>query len=836
MALRVKIAALLITAAALSAGLVGWLGIRLTTRVLEENVLRRLVAVREARAVAVESYLERLRGQLAAVAALPEVGEAAAAFEDAVRVAGATDAATQAEAAALLGFYTDEFLSRLGQVDPAAVRARDRLEAEAAGAADPVEVLAGATPPGGTRYLPRDAAAVLLQAAYIADNPYPPGSKEELVDSPDAPEAYAAAHNRYHPRLRFFADLLDAYDLFLVDTQRRQVVYSVEKETDFGTSLSDGPYASSGLADVVAAALALPDGPGAAVLAVTDFAPYGPSYNEPAAFLAARIYGDPSAAPDLDAATPPTTPDPAGEPAIPLGDDAGDLDTEPGAGAGGNAADAGAPEPPAVTPAASDAERGAATQAVNADAAAEALETPLTRTLREDRIASGENSPPAPLGVLVIQIPIEGIDNLTTDHQRWTGDGLGRTGEAYLVGADGLLRSNARAFLETPAAYLTGLDEPVAERVRLFDSTVLSPPSHPLPPRAPVDGAARPDTGAGDGAATDAAVAFTGPVLMTHRPLELDGLDWRIAVVLDREEAFASIERFRGLLVWTTLSIAALAGILAALLAGHVLKPIGRLTEAVARAAAGDVTARVPVRQRGRDELDELGRRFNTMVEEMAVREVGIRRAAIENERLLQNVLPERITRRLQAGEQQIADRHTRVAVVVAEFAGLAACEDNLPPAETVSLLSDLFAAFGDVAARYGVERIRTSGDSFFAACGLDGEGIGDDPAHQAVKAAMALLHVVARFNSSQEPECLEALCGPIKLRVGVAYGPVTAGIIGRQRFVYDLLGRTVSLAFRLETEATPGTVRVSQAVRDALADTYPFRPRGSAFDLSPSS
>ena len=220
----------------------------------------------------------------------------------------------------------------------------------------------------------------------------------------------------------------------------------------------------------------------------------------------------------------------------------------------------------------------------------------------------------------------------------------------------------------------------------------------------------------------------------------------------------------------------------------------------------------------------------------MAVREVGIRRAAIENERLLQNVLPQRIMHRLQAGEQVIADRHQRVAVVVAELAGFAGCEDRLPPAEVVELLSDLFAAFGDVGTRYGVERVRTSGNSFIAACGLDGEGIGDDAAHQAVKAAMALLHVVARFNSTQSPERLSDLGGPIGLRVGVAYGPVTAGIIGRQRFVYDLLGRTVGLAFHLEAEAAPGTLRVSQAVREALGETYPFRARGSAFDLSPAS
>lgn len=125
---------------------------------------------------------------------------------------------------------------------------------------------------------------VVLQNSYIAENPNPLGEKDKLLQA--GPVHYDRIHAKYHP---FFQDVLQRfgyYDIFLVSADTGHVVYSVFKELDFGTSLKDGPYANSGIAEAYRAALKQPKGSAA----ITDFGPYLPSYDAHAAFTATPIF------------------------------------------------------------------------------------------------------------------------------------------------------------------------------------------------------------------------------------------------------------------------------------------------------------------------------------------------------------------------------------------------------------------------------------------------------------------------------------------------------------------------------------------------------------------
>lgn len=129
-----------------------------------------------------------------------------------------------------------------------------------------------------------DADAIALQSAYIADNANPLGSKHMLDRSPDLSK-YSALHGEIHPFIRSYLERLGLYDVFIVDAETGQVLYTVFKELDFATSLTSGPYAQSNLAEAFRKAR---DG-GPEESHLVDYQPYYPSYEAPASFMAAPI-------------------------------------------------------------------------------------------------------------------------------------------------------------------------------------------------------------------------------------------------------------------------------------------------------------------------------------------------------------------------------------------------------------------------------------------------------------------------------------------------------------------------------------------------------------------
>ena len=123
-----------------------------------------------------------------------------------------------------------------------------------------------------------------MQSTYIADNPNPLGSKDQQ-NSYDDGSSYSLAHKSFHPGIRTFLQAFGYYDIFIVDPSNGNVVYSVFKEMDYGTSLENGPYKDSGLAEAYRNAKGLEHGQSK----FTQFEPYTPSYESPAAFISSPI-------------------------------------------------------------------------------------------------------------------------------------------------------------------------------------------------------------------------------------------------------------------------------------------------------------------------------------------------------------------------------------------------------------------------------------------------------------------------------------------------------------------------------------------------------------------
>ena len=185
---------------------------------------------------------------------------------------------------------------------------------------------------------------------------------------------------------------------------------------------------------------------------------------------------------------------------------------------------------------------------------------------------------------------------------------------------------------------------------------------------------------------------------------------------------------------------------------------------------------------------------------------------------LLLNVLPQAIIDRLNAGEQSIADRHDGVAIVFSDFVGFTAISGRLPPARLVADLNGLFSTFDAACDTFGVEKIKTIGDAYFAAAGLPamgGSGTGHGPVIAAADLALAMRDAV------------KAAGEPWQVRIGLHVGPVMAGVIGTRKYVYDLWGDAVNVASRLESTAPPGQIHVSGAVASALGAEFRLEAHG---------
>jgi adenylate cyclase len=187
------------------------------------------------------------------------------------------------------------------------------------------------------------------------------------------------------------------------------------------------------------------------------------------------------------------------------------------------------------------------------------------------------------------------------------------------------------------------------------------------------------------------------------------------------------------------------------------------------------------------------------------------------SDRLLLNVLPAPIAERLKAGEELIADRHEEVTVLFADVVGFTPFAERTAPERVVELLNRVFTAFDQLVEQHGLEKIKTVGDAYMAAGGL--------PAPRADHVE-AVAEVALKMQAEAE-RCVGADWPGLEIRIGIASGPVIAGVIGRRKFIYDLWGDTVNTAGRMELHGIPCRIQVTEAVEQRLRGRYRFEPRG---------
>ena len=185
-------------------------------------------------------------------------------------------------------------------------------------------------------------------------------------------------------------------------------------------------------------------------------------------------------------------------------------------------------------------------------------------------------------------------------------------------------------------------------------------------------------------------------------------------------------------------------------------------------------------------------------------------------DKLLLNVLPEAIAHRLKEGETIIADQYKEASVIFIDIVDFTKISDKADPEDLLFLLNDIFTCFDKISAKYGLEKIKTIGDCYMAASGIPVP----DPYHleAAVKMALEVMKVMEDFVYYPQKSDLTGESWKIQFRIGLNCGPVIAGVIGEQKFIYDLWGDMVNTASRMETYGEIDKIQCTKNVVDILS------------------
>jgi len=206
---------------------------------------------------------------------------------------------------------------------------------------------------------------------------------------------------------------------------------------------------------------------------------------------------------------------------------------------------------------------------------------------------------------------------------------------------------------------------------------------------------------------------------------------------------------------------------------------------------------------------------FSTLV--YFVNQTNIGHQKIES--LLLNILPASIVKRMEAGEQMIADHADEVTVLFSDIVGFTRLSEKLNVQELVKLLNSIFSEFDRLAEHYKLEKIKTIGDAYMVVGGLTDKA---QIHHCSLIAKMAIdmQAFISRLGKETSSD--------IEIRIGIHTGPVVAGVIGTNKFSYDVWGDTVNTASRMESHGKAGSIHISETAYNKLKDEFICIERGS--------
>ncbi len=191
------------------------------------------------------------------------------------------------------------------------------------------------------------------------------------------------------------------------------------------------------------------------------------------------------------------------------------------------------------------------------------------------------------------------------------------------------------------------------------------------------------------------------------------------------------------------------------------------------------------------------------------------------SENLLLNILPARIAQRLRNGETQIAERFDDASILFSDMCNFTVMSGKYTPMELIGLLNDVVTAFDDLSLKHGLEKIKTIGDAYMIVGGLTPISSADHPKRMC-QMALDMLQYIKQYNSKKgfgEEKI-------IRIRIGINTGAISAGIVGKLKFVYDVFGDAINVASRMESSGVAMRIQVSRETYERVFDLFAFEER----------
>jgi class 3 adenylate cyclase len=232
------------------------------------------------------------------------------------------------------------------------------------------------------------------------------------------------------------------------------------------------------------------------------------------------------------------------------------------------------------------------------------------------------------------------------------------------------------------------------------------------------------------------------------------------------------------------------------------------------------------MRRLSRQVLSQLELRRRLIEHGQTIRELDQARAEAaaekaRTEELLANILPPSIAGELKTNGKVQPKYTTAATVLFTDFKGFTLLTERTEPAALIGLLDQYFTAFDDIVARCGLEKLKTVGDAYMAVAGAPTAN--RRHAIDACLTALEMLSAVARMKALREKMRLPAL----ELRIGLHSGPVMSGVVGKNKFTFDIWGDAVNTAALMETNGVPGRINVSETVAGHVKTLFDLEPRG---------
>jgi class 3 adenylate cyclase len=409
------------------------------------------------------------------------------------------------------------------------------------------------------------------------------------------------------------------------------------------------------------------------------------------------------------------------------------------------------------------------------------------------------------VGILAIQLSAAKIDQLLTGERNEQDNNLGTTRETYLVGSDNLLRSQTQTLRRNPPKYAKILQESglkseiIAQITRLQNPILL----HPIETKA-TEAIFQGRSG------TDIITGYSGDQMLTsYAPLNIANLNWGIITEMSLSEIEQPITQLQNYLLLVTAIIISLVTLYTAIAASRFLKPLERTIDHSRQILTGQGQPQLLATQAAGDELNSLGQIFNDFIGQINQKNNLIEQKNQENERLIQEILPQTIANRWKKGETHIIDRTGQVTVIYLRILGLNDSQNLENLAEGFNELIDILE---EKSRSFDVQRLQRFSDRYLAVCGLTKPYL--DHVKRAVDFAQESLKAVKTINRQYNLS--------LSLKIGIDTGTVTTALIS-PKLRYDLWGEPAQVAVELAEFAETNTILVTTAVRERVVDLFAF-------------